>query len=327
MLRSRFGILLVIILCVSSSSCLSTSGPSAVRNEEGVIPPHIANQQRTASNRAGALPPWIVDARPGILTPSEDFTTGEVYGLVHGQGFTLGSRRLTAEQWFLMKDSVSSPHGGAKLTRFPDFLPMVEQVVGHTDKLVWGFGRYPLGNPSPAMRFQEFYDWAVPVVAPKEHGVVYALGLATVVNGIPPDHLDARSGARVLDLDTQGYAETFAVSNGCRFTVFAESAFASFTYSGKEDLPGRFERSRRWLQAWDGKNCSNQFSSGSAAGTATVTDSPRRTYREWRNALEAWNDAEVSYADGVVFIDDDFTGEPLNMQDLEKKLAPLLADK
>jgi hypothetical protein len=289
-------------------SCVTTSGPLPVRNEEGPISPYVANQQRAASTKAGTFPPWMVDAKPGILTPSEDFTTGVVYGVVHGQGFTVGSRRLISEQWLLMKESASEPRNGARFTKFPEFLPSTEQAVGHTDKLVWGFGRYPFGNPSPTMDFQAFYDWAVPVVSPMEHEVLYALGLAAVLKGIPPDHLDGRLEASAVDLDTVGFTETFAVSNGCRLTVFAEERLSPFTNTSHASFLGRFERSRRFLQAWDGKNCANRFGSGSPASTATAGDTPRRTYREWRAGLEAWNDAEVSYADGAILFDDDFKG-------------------
>jgi len=308
------------------ASCVHSSGPLPVRNEEGPIPPHIANQQATPSSRAGSFPPWIADAKPGILAPTEDFTTGETYGLVHGLGFSVGSRKFVAEQWLLSKESAAAPSSGVKQAKFPDFLPLVEQIVAHRDKLVWGLGRYPYGNPAPSMGFQDFYGWAVSVLAPEKKSVAYGLGVSSVLRGVPPDHLDAGLGSRAMDLDTEGYAETFSASHGCRFTVFAAGRWEPFTNTTQEPFLGRFERSRRMVQAYDLRTCSNDRAAGSTPSVAVTTDTPHKTYREWLEAIKAWDDADVSYLDGTILLDDDFKGETMSVKDV-KDLAPLSAPK
>src|SRR5262245_186047 len=95
-------------------ACIQSSGPLPVRNEEGPIPPHIANRQAPA-RRYGSFAPWILEGKPGILTPSEDFKSGEIYGFVHGVGATSGSGvRVLAEQWFLSKEGSDTPLNGVK---------------------------------------------------------------------------------------------------------------------------------------------------------------------------------------------------------------------
>ena len=318
---------LIYALAALAISCVHNTGSLPVRNEEGPIPPHIANRQVSAKTRVGTFSPWIADGKPGIFTPTEDFATGEIYGLVHGHGFMVGNNRIIVEQWLVMRDSVSAPYNGVTLTRFPEFLPLVDKVVVHRDKLVWGFGRYPYGNPAPGMGSQEFYEWAVTALAPRQNSVAYGLGLATILKGIPPDHLDAGVGTRAVDLDTEGYVETFIVTNGCRLTVFADAQLSPFTNTTQEPFLDRFERSRRLIQAYDSENCSNLYGTGATPSTATTHDSPRTTYGMWLDAIKAWNDAEVSYADGAVFLDDDFKGEPVSLKDVGKNIAPLFISK
>jgi len=296
-----------------------------VRNEEGPIPPHIANQQ-AASPQASAFAPWITDRQPGILTTTADFAGGEIVGLVHGLGLSGGSTRLVVEQWLLMKESVPATGGGLKLDAFPPLLPLLEQGDASTGagSLFWGSGRYPHGYPAKSMTSEDFYDWAVPIVAPKEHAVAYALGLATALKGIPPDHLLAGSATRPVDGDTEGITQTISFEDGCRVALFAETRFSSFTNPTQEPFFNRFERSRRLVQAYDLQKCSGSDGAGSRA---RIEDSARKTYREWREAIQAWNGAGVSYADGVLLIDDDFKGEPMTLKDVRKASATLLAPK
>lgn len=314
---------LALLACVATTSCLKSSGPLPVRNEEGPIPPHIANKPQ---GRVGIFSPWIADGKPGIFTPTGDFRTGEIYGLVHGMGVTSGSSRFIVEQWLLMKDSVLNPYYGLKLTKLPDYLPLVEKDTIHIGKLFWGFGRYPFGYPSPSMAAKDFYDWAVPIVAPKVNPVAYGFGVAGVHEEIPPDHLQGLGG-NPIDLDTEGYVETFAVTDGCRFTVFAELTFSRFTNTTRQPFFDRFERVRRFVQANDTKSCASLQGAGTQLGTASTNDSPRKKYRDWLDIIKNWTDAEVSYADGTVLLDDNFTGEPMDLTDLKKQLAPLLAPK
>ena len=309
--------------CLGALGCMTTSGPLPVRNEEGPIPPHIANQQ-TPRGTVGAFAPWITEGRPGVFTPSDDFKTGEIYGLAHGVGFTGGGARFVAEQWLLMKDSVEKPYNGVTLVRFPGFLPLADKDPARGEKLVWGFGRYPLGFAAPAMDVAAFYEWAVPVVAPRVNPVIYAFGFAGLHKGMPPERLSKTVIGDPIDPDTDGYVETFNITNGCRLTMFIESGFSAYANTTSWPFLSRFERSRRLLQAYDAKGCSNGFMTDAGASTARVVDAARTKYRDWHDIIKAWTDAEVGYADGSVLIDDNFTGEPADFGDL-KNVAPLLA--
>lgn len=280
----------------------------------------IANKSRAEQ---GVFSPWISDARPGIFAPSDDFASGAVTGLVHGVGMT-GKSRFIVEQWLLMKDIDETTYHGMTLTRFTGFLPLAEKDTTHAGRLVWGFGRYPLGYPSRTMDVAEFYDWAVSTTAPRENPITYGLGLSIVRGGLPPDRLDKGLGHDPIDLETEGYVETFNISNGCRLTVFAESRFSPYANATAWPVLSRFERSRRFVQAYDGKNCPNQFGTGTGMSTASVADPSRTEYREWLDIVKGWTGAQVSYADGSIFVDDDFTGEPIDFQDLKKRVAPLV---
>jgi len=310
-------------MCIGTLGCMNTSGPSAARNEEGPIPPRI--NQKTPQGKVGIRSPWIFDGKPGIFTPSDDFKTGEINGLVHGMSVISGEKQFIIEQWLLMKDTVEMPYNGIKLAKFPKFLPLVQEDTVHIDKLYWGFGRYPFGFPSPTMTYKEFYDWAVPIMAPKEHPVFYGLGGAQVFKGIPPDHLDGSLGKDPIDLDTEGYLESFNVTNKCPLVVFAELKFSRYTSSKK--ILDRFEHSRRFVQAYDTKNCMSLSGMGTNLSIASTDDSPHKYYRDFLNVIKGWKDAEVSYADGDVLLDDNFTGEPLDLGDIKKEAVLLLTPK
>src|SRR5262249_42070499 len=249
---------LVLVGYLGTLGCITTSGPLPVRNEEGPIPMEIANKPRA---KEAAFAPWITEGKPGILT-SDGFKTGEIYGLAHGVGFTGGGSRFVVEQWLLMKDGVEKPFNGVTLARFPGFLPLMDKDPYRGDKLVWGFGRYPLGFAAPAMDVAAFYVWAVPVVGPKANPVTYAFGVARVHSGTPPDHLDRTTVNDPIDPDTDGYVETFNITNGCRLTMFAGSGSSAYANTTSWPFLSRFERSRRLVQAYDARNCPNQFTTG-----------------------------------------------------------------
>jgi hypothetical protein len=102
---------LALFTALGNLSCVGVTGPSAVRNEEGPIPPHIANQQ--AASSAGERIRAVDHGPPaGILTTTADFAGGEIVGLVHGLGLSGGSTRLVVEQWLLNEGAVAAPGGG-----------------------------------------------------------------------------------------------------------------------------------------------------------------------------------------------------------------------
>lgn len=308
---------LVLIACgCGTGKDPNTPSTDRTQTQEGLQSDRAEQQQKPAaviSTRRFALlvpSPYIADGRSSVMSPSDTLSTRLFYGTFWGDP---QDDPQLVEQCFLGKET--TPLSGLTLVKFPDTLPMAEDTKDPTI-VYWHFAKNPDGSTPPDQKFADFYNHMKTISNGHDSQFLYGVSAAYNHKGPPPEP-DTAS----LSKTAKGIAEHFSIpETGCEGSVFA----LPFTVVGDSQKP-QFplaERQRRILQARK-KECGELKGKDVEGKVAKIDKVEPMEYGAWYTSVSPWG-AEMTYTDGLLFIDDTFPSVKVDLKAFREASRVLL---